>query len=256
MTLGKEYFHLDTSSEQSLYVQIQENIVQLLDHNLLRPGDALPSERLLGEYYGVNRRTVRQALEALVQRGLLRRKHGSGTFVNEQSRVGAFTPTVVGFSERMRHEGLNPTSRLLHRTTLTPEPIVAHRLQLPMAAQVVVIKRLRLIDDVPLMLETSYLSAALFAGLLARDLENESLYAILRQDYGTRITEAEHTLEPTLTSAYEAHHLGVDLKAPAMLVRVLAYSQDRVPVEFSKSVVRGDRCRYFFRVHTATPILD
>jgi DNA-binding GntR family transcriptional regulator len=50
-------------------------------------------------------------------------------------------------------------------------------------------------------------------------------------------------------------HLGVEMTAPAMLVRVLAYSSDRAPIETSKAVVRGDRCRYFFRVHTVTPMM-
>jgi GntR family transcriptional regulator len=256
MTLAKEFFHLDGGSSKPLYHQIQDNIVQLIDHDLLRSGDALPSERLLGEYYSVNRMTVRQAIDALVQRGLLRRRHGSGTFVNDQPAMQALQPTVVGFSERMRKEGLRPSSRLLHRTITLPEPIVAHRLNISREQQVIIIKRLRLINDVPLMLETSYLSSALFPELLERDLENESLYDILAQDYDMKVVEAEHTLEPTLASAYEAQHLGIDLRTPAMLVRVLAYSQDRVPIEFSKSIVRGDRCRYFFRVNTAMPILD
>lgn len=256
MTLPENYFHITEDSTQPLYLQIQANIIQLIDLELLKPGDALPAERLLSEYYGVNRMTVRQAIESLVQKGLIHKKHGAGTFISEKPALQAFTPTVIGFSQRMREAGINPSSRLLHREVITPEAILAYRLKLGANEPVIMLKRLRLVNDEPLMIETSYLSYAMFSGLMAADLEEESLYRILEAQYGMAIVEAEHTMEPTLPNAFEAHHLGVEQNMPAMLVRVMAYSTDRIPVEFSKSVVRGDRCRYFFRVNTRMPIIQ
>jgi GntR family transcriptional regulator len=256
MPLAEKYFRLSGDSGQLLYKQIQENIVELIDQNLLQHGDALPSERQLSEYYAVNRMTVRQAIGDLVLRGILHKRHGAGTYVSERRTVQTIMPTVVGFSQRTREAGLTPSSRLLHHDTLIPDPIVAHRLQIAATEQVYVIKRLRLIDNEPLMIETSYLAQGIFPKLTTKDLEQESLYRILAQDYGVQITEAEHSLEPTLPTAFEAHHLQIELTMPAMLVRVMAYTVDRVPVEFSKAVVRGDRCRYFFRVNTRIPMMS
>ncbi|MFQ3535103.1 MAG: UTRA domain-containing protein [Aggregatilineales bacterium] len=65
----------------------------------------------------------------------------------------------------------------------------------------------------------------------------------------------EHTLEPTSTTPYEALHLHVQPNMPAMLIRLMAYSADRTPIEFSKALVRGGGCRYFFRVTTHIPIV-
>lgn len=251
----EKYFRLPAASALPLYRQIQDNISELIEGLVLNAGDPLPAERQLSELYNVNRMTVRQAIDGLVRRGLIERRHGSGTFVTVPP-VQEFTPTVIGFSQRMREAGMNPSSRLLHREISVPEPLVARRLQLAADAPVIMFKRLRLVNDEPLMLETSYLPYALFPTLLTADLEHESLYRLLEQAYGVTVAEAEHTMEPALPNAFEARHLGVVMSDPAMLVRVVAYSAQRTPIEMSKAVVRGDRCRYFFHVHTRIPIMD
>ncbi|MFN7209943.1 MAG: GntR family transcriptional regulator [Aggregatilineales bacterium] len=253
--LPPEYFRLSDNQSLRLYERIQENLIELIENNLLKVGDMLPSERALSQYYGVNRMTVRQAIDNLVRKGFLQRRQGVGNLVSERRVVQPFTPTVIGFSQRMREAGLTPSSRVLQQSVVTPEPIVAHRLGLHSDHQVVMIKRLRLVNDEPLMVETSYLSYDLFPRLLSEDLENQSLYQVLERLYDVRISEAEHTLEPTLTTPYEALHLRVESGTPAMLVRLLAYSANRTPIEFSKALVRGDRCRYYFRVTTHVPIV-
>ncbi|MDX2162204.1 MAG: GntR family transcriptional regulator [bacterium] len=255
MDTEAQYFRLSNNAAQPVYQQIQENLIQLIDSNLLNTGDAVPSERRLSELYQVNRMTVRQAIDGLVQKGFLERRQRSGTFVAARMPVQNFTPTVIGFSQRMREAGMNPSSRLLLREIVTPEPLVAHRLGLEANAPVIMLKRLRLLNDEPLMLETSFLSYGMFPQLMEADLERESLYSFLEQRYGMTVVEAEHTMEPTLPNPYEALHLGIERTMPAMLVRVLAYSSDRIPIEMSKSIVRGDRCRYFFRVHTRIPMM-
>lgn len=255
MTLAPEYFQIDADTSTPLYVQIQDNILELIDSNLLRSGDALPAERALSEYYQVNRMTVRQAIEALVQKGMLHKKHGAGTFVSATPSLQTFTPSVMGFSQRMREAGFATETRLLQREVIVPPPLLAHRLGLPDGSKVLLIKRLRMVNDEPLMIETSYLSQAHYPALTEEDLETQSLYDLLATLYHVRIAEAEHTLEPILTTPFETQHLGVKAQQPAMLVRVMAYGRDRTPIEFSKSIVRGDRCRYYFQVHTRQPII-
>jgi GntR family transcriptional regulator len=255
MSLEQHYFRIDNTHPTPLYQQIHDNLLELIDSSLLQVDDALPSERLLSEYYGVNRMTVRQAIDALVQKGILVKKQGAGTFVANRRHMPSFTPTVMGFSQRIRESGSQPSSKLLGRELIIPNPVLAHRLKLEAHEKLIMIKRLRLVNDEPLMIETSYLSQALFPLLLTADLEGQSLYALLAEHYSMSITEAEHTMEPTLPDAYEAKHLNIGLQEPAMLVRVFAYSTDRIPIEFSKSVVRGDKCRYYFRVNTHKPII-
>ncbi len=255
MALGRHYFQIDSGKNIPLYIQIQDNITELIDLGMLLTADVLPSERELSQYYGVNRMTVRQAIDGLVQRGLIIKQHGVGTFISEQKPVQPFMPTVTGFSQRMREAGLRPSSKLVERKVIMPTPMIAHRLNITPAEQIIMLQRLRYVNDEPLMLETSYLSFDRFAKILDHDISNQSLYQMLDDEYGVKIAEAEHTFEPMLVNSAESQHFDVPEGQPAMLVRVLAYSQDRTPVEFSKSVVRGDRCRYYLRVTTHTPII-
>ncbi len=255
MALERKYFVIDPHSVVSLYLQIQENLTELIELGLLRAGDALPSERELSQYYNVNRMTVRQAMNELVKLGLIRKQHGVGTFVAQRKSVQQLMPTVTGFSQRIREAGLKPSSHILARDVIMPSPLIAHHLRIDPLEKVIKIRRLRLVEDEALMIETSYLSFARFEGLLDKDLVNHSLYSLIESEYGLHVEEAEHTLEPTLLSAEEAGLFGLEAGQPAMLVRVVAHGPAHIPIEYSKSVVRGDRSRYYFRVNTRLPIL-
>lgn len=254
MTLPKSYFQVDSTRYMPLYKQIQENLVELVELGLLKPQDMLPSERDLGSYYGVNRMTVRQAINELVQQNLLERKQGIGTFVTTQKPIQTFAPTVMGFTERMQQVGSQPSSLLITKRVESPSPVVAHRLQIKLDEDVTVVQRLRMVDDEALMVETSYLPLTRFPKLMS-SFEGGSLYGFLKQVYGVAIHHAEQTLEPTIARQSEADMLSIKVNSPTMLVRVLASDKDGRPVEFSKAVVRGDRCRYYFRVTTAQPIV-
>jgi len=254
--LASEYFSIDKSSSLPIYYLIQQNLVELIDLGLLKADDSLPSERDLSQYYGVTRMTVRQAIDTLVQKGLVYKQHGVGTFISEQKPVKDFVPTVMGFSSRMREAGLSPSSQLIDRTVITPTPLIAHRLQIPQQSQVIALKRLRMVNDEALMVETSYLPYEQYPAVMTADLAGQSLYKFLEEQYQVSVDEAEQTLEPTLMSDGEAALFGMEAAQPAMLVRVLAFSAERRPIEFSKSVVRGDRCRYYFRVTTQKPIIS
>lgn len=251
--LAKAYFQINHNDRTPRYLQIQENLIELIDLGLLNAGDSLPSERDLSRFYQVNRMTVRQAIDGLVSQGLIYKQHGIGNFVSDQPPVKQFAPTVMGFSQRMREAGLIPSSRLLKQDVIIPSPLICYRLRLEQDSPVIIVKRLRLVNDEPLMLETSYLPYARYKRVM--NYEVDSLYQILEDEYGIIVSDTEQTLEPTLLEEAEARHFGLPVGKPAMLVRILAYTEDRQPIEFSKSVVRGDRCRYYFRVNTQKPIV-
>jgi GntR family transcriptional regulator len=256
MTLrNSNYFSIDLNSPLPRYYQIQQNILELIEANLLRAGDALPSERELSELYSVNRMTLRQAITELCNQGVLRREHGVGTFVTEKNTATPFIPAVTGFSERFRNAGRKPTSRVITLDVVPASPLVAERLRLDTKTPVISLMRLRLIDDEPLMLEKSFLPHQPYHELLDEDFNVQSLYTVLAERYGVHIVETEQTLEPTLLTAQEAELFGLKSGLPAMLVAISAYSDNHQPVEFSKSVIRGDRCRYYFAVNTPNPII-
>jgi GntR family transcriptional regulator len=253
---NSSYYTIDLNSPLPRYYQIQQNILELIEANRLRAGDALPSERELSDMYAVNRMTLRQAVNELCNQGVLRRLHGVGTFVTEKNIGTPFMPAVTGFSERFRSAGRKPASRMIILEVVPASPLVAERLNLAAEVPVISLVRLRLVDDEPLMLEKSFLPYQSYPDLLEEDFSVQSLYGVLAERYGAHILETEQTLEPTLLTPEEAERFNLKSGLPAMLVSVTAYSTDHQPVEFSKSVIRGDRCRYYFSVDTRIPIMS
>lgn len=256
MTQNSRYFVIDMNSPMPRYHQIKQNILGLIQASVLRTGDALPSERELSDSYGVNRMTVRQAITELSTQGVVRRLHGVGTFVTEQNTIAPLVPAVTGFSERYRSAGMRPASVVIGLEKLQASPLIAQRLALEAKAPVVALQRLRLVNDEPLMLETSYLPFARFPELLSEDFSSESLYDVLGRRYQIHIRETEQTLEPTLLTDPESGYFELTTGQPAMLVYITAYTDNHQPVEFCKSIIRGDRCRYYFKVNTQSPIID
>lgn len=253
---NSSYFTIDLNSPLPRYYQIQQNIIELIEANLLRAGDALPSERELSEIYAVNRMTLRQAVNELCNQGVLRRQHGVGTFVTEKNIGTPFIPAVTGFSERFRSAGRKPASRVITLEVVPASPLVAERLNLGAEVPVISLVRLRLVDDEPLMLEKSFLPYQSYPDLVEEDFSVQSLYGVLAQRYGAPVLETEQTLEPTLLTPEEGELFNLKSGLPAMLVSITAYSSNHQPVEFSKSVIRGDRCRYYFSVDTRIPIMS
>jgi GntR family transcriptional regulator len=145
----------------------------------------------------------------------------------------------------MSRLGLVPETKLV---SARPEPAaeaVAAALQLDPGAPTLYLERLRLASGEPLLLEMVHLPAERFPGLLASDLEHGSLYELLESRYGTAVASARETLEPVSLKSREARLLGQRANTPALLVEGVAFTADGVPIEFSRTYVRGDRTRYY-----------
>ncbi|MER6816998.1 GntR family transcriptional regulator [Spirillospora sp. NPDC000708] len=206
----------------------------------LEPGDALPSERRLVDELGVSRPTLRQAVDGLVAEGLLERRHGSGTYVAEP-RI-AVPLTMTSFTEDMIRRGMKPGGRVLSFRTETAGARIGRRLALPPTEEVFTIRRLRLADGAAMAIETLYLPRALMPGLRRDVLEGRSFYDLLR-GAGIVIASGTETIEPTVTTPEEAAELDVPVHTPAFLFERVTRNEDGRPLEYVRSLYRGDRYR-------------
>ena len=244
-----DIFTIDSTSVIPLYHQIKQNLRELIENGVLLEGQLLPSERDLGEYYGVNRLTVRQAITELVSEGMLRRQRGVGTFVADP-KLTQMMARVTGFSERVREVGRKPSSRMISLELVPASTMVARSLNQEPDAPFYKLVRLRCVDDEPVMLETVFLPQARFPDLKRVDFSEESLYQVLAQKFNCRIVEADETLEPVIMTDYEVEMLEAEPGTPGLLIETVAYDQNGIAVEFGKSVVRGDKSRFYFRLKT------
>ncbi|MFP3967790.1 GntR family transcriptional regulator [Actinomadura fulvescens] len=203
-------------------------------------GDALPPERRLAGTLGVSRPTLRAAIDDLVADGLLDRRHGSGTYVAEP-RI-AVPLTMTSFTEDMIRRGMRPGGRVLSFRTVSAGAKIGRRLSLSPVEEVFTIRRLRLADGASMAIETLYTPTELLPGLRKEDLEGGSFYDLLRAR-GVTIAAGTETIEPTVTTEEEAADLGVPVHTPAFLFERVTRDERGRPLEYVRSLYRGDRYR-------------
>jgi GntR family transcriptional regulator len=217
---------------------VRRALLELVD--TLAVGDMLPSERRLAEEFGVSRPTLRAAIEELVTDGLLDRRQGSGTYVTKPKI--AVPLTMTSFSEDMVRRGMRPGSRVLSFRSTAAGAKIGHKLWISPLEEVFTIRRLRLADGEPMAVETLHLPKALLPDLRREDLEGRSFYEHLRER-GIVIGSGQETIEPTVTTEEESAVLGVPVHTPVFLFERLTRSAKGAPVEFVRSLYRGDRYR-------------
>ena len=225
-----------------LYYQLAELIRERVRAGDLAPGDQLPSERELAEQAGISRMTARQAVAYLVRDGTLTVRHGVGTFVAEP-KLTYDALHLLGFTEETMRHGEAVGSRVLEQAIVAPPAPIAAALGLEDGEAAIRVVRLRSAGGAPLLLETSFLPAALCPGLEREDLERHSLYALLELRYGLRLRRARQTVEATLANDYESALFAIPAGAPMLLLEGVTSDEDDRPVERFKAVYRGDRLK-------------
>lgn len=229
--------------KQPLYDQLVDVLREKIE-NEMEPGDLLPSERELSERYGLSRTTVRLALKELETLGLISRRHGKGTFVSDLSGGAMNLMTNYSFTEQMRGVGRVPKTVDLEFEQRPATKSVADRMGLSAGDAVIYVKRLRLADGVPMMVERTYLPADHFAGFTKDALEGKSLYAIIENDYGETIRVAEEEFFATVARKDDADVLGISEGAPVLQLSRVTYSDKNVVIEYTHSVARADQFKY------------
>ncbi|KXP01486.1 GntR family transcriptional regulator [Tsukamurella pseudospumae] len=213
-------------------------------------GDTLPAERRLAEELGVSRTTLRKALAELSAEGVLRREHGSGTYVAPPKVVRV--RQLTSLSEDVGVDGKTVDSRVLACDHVPADAETQAALELSRGARVYRVTRLRIVDDEPLAIEIAHLRGPLrgLAGRLAED--GASLYEALRVHYSREIAAVEDTVETALASPDEAELLAVPTGHPMLMVHRLGRGVDGVALEWTRSVYRGDRFKFVARATSPT----
>ncbi len=227
-----------------LHHQVYLDLRAAIESGDLRPGDRLPPERELTTRYGCSLITVRRALSELAREQRIERTRGRGTYVL-RPRIDRDLAGTLSFTEEMQTRGLDAETRLVGARPESAGEAVANALAIDVGAPTLYLERLRLGGGEPLLLEQVHLPAEKFPGLLASDLETNSLYDLLTQRYDTHIARARETLEPVQLHHREARLLGVRPRTPALLIEGVAFTADGTPIELGHTYVRGDRTRYY-----------
>jgi GntR family transcriptional regulator len=226
---------LERNSPVPLYYQLAQSIENAIATGTLAPGDRLENELSLTTRLGLSRPTARQAIQELVKKGLLVRKRGVGTQVvrSKFSRDERLT----SLNDDLAKAGKVPGTRLLEfrLVDLTPDLIEAIDADLA-DTELVMARRLRLADGMPLAILTNYLPRRY--GITAEDLQQRGLYDCLRA-LGVNLKIAQQRINARLLTDEEAALLEEEVPAACLTAERVAYDDTGAFVEFGRHVYRS-----------------
>jgi GntR family transcriptional regulator len=238
------------------HVRVRDYLRSLVTHEL-QVGDAIPSERLLCERFRVSRMTVRQAVDALVVEGLLRREQGRGTFV-APTRMD-LEVRLASFGQEMRRRGMEPSSRVLAAEEVAASPDIADALELLPGERVFYLHRVRYADGEPMAIEQTWLPARLAPGLFDGGAP-DSVYGELRLR-GLEPDWGEDTVAAAEVDARDAGLLGVRTGRAVLQLTRRTFAGE-IACCYSRSSYRADRyvlwvpLRAPRRAMTPNPVVD
>jgi GntR family transcriptional regulator len=239
--MGLSPSDLDRAGPTPIFTQIRNRLETAIVDGAIAPHQRIPSERELSEWFGVSRMTVRQALDGLTADQLLYSLPGRGTFVASHRVIEQPLRHLSSFTDEMRARGLRPSSRLLQSTTMPATFELARLFDLLPNEEIVIITRLRLADDEPIGTEQVHIPARYVPGLLDKDLAAQSLYQVLRDEYGLVLVSGRQVMEAGMPSTEEQEVLGMELPTPVLRIARETRDEQRRVVEYVRGIYRGDR---------------
>lgn len=235
---------LSEESTIPLYFQLLTLIKRQIQAGILKPGDLVPSESQLCSHYNVSRSTVRQALNQLVEENLIVRRRGKGSFIANQKLQRSLNH-LYSFSEDMLTMGLVPSSKVLEKAMIEGPEEVVDTLNLPSGqTKVFKIRRLRMANNEPLLLETTYIPLYMCPEIVNEDFSATSLYVILRSKYHLDLYRAVETYEPVRLNKETAALLNCTAQVNAFRIQRIGYLDSGIAFELTYSIARGDKCLF------------
>lgn len=225
-----EIAKLDRASPIPLWFQISEFLRQAIEAENLRAGERLDNELELSEQFGVSRPTMRQAIQALVQKDLLIRRRGVGTIVANRriSRPVALTSLF----DDLAASGRKPSTKVLTLEEKAADLETAEKLHIEIGDPVLRLQRVRYAEGYPLALMRNTIPAKVLAEpLIAGDLEVSGLYPVLRAQ-GVRFDTATQTIGARTASRKEADLLEIPRSSTMLIMSRTAWDPAGSAIEF------------------------
>jgi len=234
---------IDRNSPIPLYYQLKRILLDKIDRNEFKPGDALPTEQQIQEMYEVSRTTVRQTLSELADEGRIIRHRGRGTFV-AKPKVHHMPEVYPDLSDYMMVQGLTPGWRLISAAWIDPSEEVAKVLRAPPSEKVFQLERLRFASDEPIGFQVAHLAPQFGTYIDSNAFTEGGSLRYLKRLALLEDSIAHRTLEAIEASERFAELLGVPVGSALLRVTRTIYAQDLTPIELFQGVYRGDRFQY------------
>jgi GntR family transcriptional regulator len=222
-----------------LHRMISDELRRQIVAGELGPGDQLPSEHELMRRFGVSRGTIRQARANLRGDGTISGSQGRRLAVNRPPLTQPLSE-LISFHAWAESLGKRPSALVIESGFATADGETAAALEIHPGDQVFWVVRVRLADDVPLMIERTAFTKELGRHLGEIDLARQSIYAEL-SNRGVTVHSARQVLSAESARRTDARHLGLPVGAPLLRVRRIGFSSTGQPLEWSDDRYHGDQ---------------
>lgn len=234
---------LDTSN-QPIYLRIRHKIEERIERGDYAPGSALPSENDLAEEFGTTRLTVRNAMDALVERGVVRRVQGKGAFVATRD-FDRMPTSQGGFRKVAQALGMEPSVRLLASGRRRAGAYYGWLFGIDENELLYSLRRLNSLDGEPVALENTLIPLNLFPSIEDVDIQVFSLYETYEL-LGHTVARVQEKLDVMRLTAREAGLLHVDAGDPALVSECVSYDAAGCAIEYARRLSRADFAGYTF----------
>ncbi|AVZ00081.1 MULTISPECIES: GntR family transcriptional regulator [Lelliottia] len=230
------------------YLEIKEKIKKDILDQKYRIGESIPSERDLASVYHVTRVTVQKAMANLVQEGYIERIHGKGMFVLKNTASNIYilnnekSDSILGFSREFQGR-VKVTSRLITFTTIQADPSLAQHLEIKPGDDVWFIRRVRLLDGQPVLVEDTNIPVQTIAVIPQSVLEKGSLYGYIEEYTGKKISDADSLIEAALFDRELATLLDITPGQAMLKITEVTRLSDKKAFNYSISYNRADLFR-------------
>ncbi|KRO00425.1 GntR family transcriptional regulator [Companilactobacillus kimchiensis] len=226
-----------------VYIQIHNEIRKEIESGKWAVGERIPSERQLSQDFDVSRMTLRQAIQTLVDEGILQRQVGSGTYV-ASSKVQEKMSGTTSFTEITEGQGKKPSSKTVSYHVADPSISEIEKLKLHEGSQVLRMERIRYADQQPICFEVATIPIEIVNSLNKKDITS-SLYKALEDKAGLKLGDATQTVSAILASEKIANFLNVKRGSAVLRVRQITTLDDDRPFEYVRSQYAGDRFEFY-----------
>ena len=236
-------FYIDKSSKLPYYYQLKQYIIEEIEAGNWKPGQQILPEIKICEIFDISRTVVRQTYQELVNEGYLVKKKAKGTFIAAPKISENLVQSLMGFYEDMTARGFKVKNDMLWQKKIAATPRVAEKLGLDIGEDVIVIRRVRKINDEPIVLDRTYIPFKLCPDLLNEDLINRSLYSYIEGKYNLNIDKGVRFIEATVATDEESKLLNIKKGSPLLYIESISYLDNGTPLEYYIALHRGDRSR-------------
>lgn len=226
------------------YQQIRDMLIEEIKSGKLKHGDKVPSERELADKLQISRMTIRHAIDILEREGFVERRPRVGTFVTSRRIKWNFI-TVNSFTKGMVDKGFRPSTKKLHMFIEEADEFLAEKLKIDAGEEVFSLKRLRIVDEIPIAIELSQIPYKYCRGIEEYMEDNASLYETLEQKFNIVLMKQKQRMKITFSNSTESKLLKIKSESPCLLIQGTTHDPSDRIIEYTTGLARGDIIEFY-----------